>query len=360
VELQDQAGACLATALLDPRDRIVARVLAPGRVDLNEIWIAKKVESALALRREYGDFEEDSACRLINAEGDGLPGVTVERYGRHLMIQWYTEAWKPHKGLLLKVLQDRLAPTGIYEKFRPRQTRALAAEGEDRKYSRLVNGTPRSGRFAVRENGLSYLIDLEEGLNTGLFLDQRANRRYLRERSAGRSFLNLFAYTGSFSVAAAAGGASGTTSVDASGSYLEWAEENFAANDLDPSAHEFIEGDCFAVLDDLRRAQRRFDIVLMDPPSFSTTRQSTFTTRGGTSELVAAALELLPSGGLLAVSSNHQKTDLADYLKEIRRGSLKAGCEARVISVMGQPVDFPYSITFPEGRYLKFVLAVKI
>ena len=114
------------------------------------------------------------------------------------------------------------------------------------------------------------------------------------------------------------------------------------------------------MLNELARQKKSYDIVVMDPPSYSTTAKSRFTTRGGTSDLVAAALPLLPAGGLLIASSNHQKVSVADYLKELRRGALKAGSDLRVISLAGQPEDFPYPVTFPEGRYLKYVECVKV
>ena len=178
-------------------------------------------------------------------------------------------------------------------------------------------------------------------------------------RARGKRVLNLFAYTAAFSVAAAAAGASLVTSVDASPAYTEWGRANFGANRLNPKRHEFLVGDCLAVLHNLAGQERRYDIILMDPPSFSTTAKSRFTTRGGTSDLVAAALPLLPSGGVLIASSNHQKVDVADYLKELRRGALQAESDLRVISLAGQPEDFPYPVTFPEGRYLKYAVCVK-
>ncbi len=187
----------------------------------------------------------------------------------------------------------------------------------------------------------------------------REQRRDLMGRLAGKRFLNLFAYTGAFSVAAASAGAVRVTSVDASAHYLDWAQENFSANRLNPRRHEFIVEDCLAALKRLGDEGRRFDTILMDPPSFSTTRKSRFTTRGGTSDLVAAALPLLEKGGLFVTASNLQKMDVADYLKELRRAAVEAGSGLRVIGLHGQGPDFPYPVTFPEGRYLKYVMAVK-
>lgn len=359
VELADEQEKLLATALLDPAERVVARVLAFGPMRLDKSWLTGRIERAVSLRSDHADLGDTTAFRLVNGEGDGLPGLTVDRYNDHLMVQLYTAAWTPHLPLLVSALQQVLAPAGIYEKFRPQQTRELAAAGDAKKYSRLLAGAAAPGRLRGRENGLDFLVELEAGLNTGLFLDQRRNRRDLMGRAQGKRFLNLFAYTGAFSVAAAAAGAERVVSVDASAPYLEWAKENFGVNRLNPKRHGFVVGDCFAVLGEMGRRQERFDIILMDPPSFSTTAKSRFTTRQGTAELVTAALPLLDPGGLLITSSNHQKIDLADYLKELRRGALQAGCELRVIRTASQPEDFPYPVTFPEGRYLKYVMGVK-
>ena len=359
VQLTDQQGRVLATALLDPRERVVARVLEFAPLRLTGDWLAGKLRQAAALRAEHAGLGDTSAYRLVNAEGDGLPGLTIDRYGEHLMVQLYSAAWKPHLTLLGGLLKQLFSPAGIYVKGRPQETRTLAAAGASKRYSTLLTGKPLPGRQPVREHGLEFLVDLEEGLNTGLFLDQRDNRRDLCTRAAGRRILNLFAYTGAFSVAAAAAGAAQVTSVDASAGYLDWARDNFARNRLPAAGHQFIVGDCFAVLADLQRRRERYDLILMDPPSFSTTGKSRFTTRRGTAELVAAALPLLPAGGLLMTSSNHQKTDLPDYLKELRRGALQGGGVLRVVRTAGQPADYPFPVAFPEGRYLKFVVSVR-
>ncbi len=358
VDLCSGQGTFLATALLSPGEKVVARVLSRDRIKLDKKWLQARFEAALLLRRHV-DLEDTSAYRLVNAEGDGLPGLSVDRYGDHLMVQIFSECWRPYLQLIADVLQQILSPLGIYEKYRPQQTRQLEAEDGSKKYSRLIAGQPWTGRQLVQENGLNFLVDLDRDLNTGLFFDQRENRRNLMQEVSGKTFLNLFAYTGAFSVAAAAAGAKKVTSVDASARYLDWARENFAVNRLNPKRHEFLVEDCFAALDRFAQEGRSFDIILFDPPSFSTTRKSTFSTRGGTAELVAKTVSLLASNGLLIGSTNHQKTELADYLKEYRRGALQAGSELRVVGINHQPADFPYSVSFPEGRYLKQVMCVK-
>ena len=359
VSLMDNKGRFLATALADPQDRIVARVLSRVPVKLDHSWLKKRLAAALDLRQQHVQLGDTNACRLVNAEGDGMPGLTVDRYADYLMVQLYCGGWRPHLPLVTQVLQELLAPCGIYEKSRPQKTRELEASGESKRYGRLLTGIAAPERLEVRENGLNFLVSMEQGLNTGLFLDQRINRRELMARVQEKRVLNLFSYTGAFSVAAAASGAQQVTSVDASPGYTEWAQNNFGINRLNPKRHVFIVGDCLSVLADLALQGKRYDIILMDPPSFSTTAKSRFTTRGGTSDLVTAALPLLQNNGLLITSSNHQKLDLADYLKELRRASIKTGSELRVVSLSGQPEDFPYPVTFPEGRYLKYVMSVK-
>lgn len=359
LELTDPQGRFLATALSDPAERVVARIISHKRVRLDFGWICNRLKRAVDLRTRFIDLQQTDACRLVNAEGDGLPGLTVDRYGDYLMLQLYGNVWRPHLKLLLQALDELLKPAGIYEKSRPQITRELEATAENKNYGRLLAGKPAPARLQVKENGLSFLVSLEKGLDTGLFMDQRKNRSCLMELSAGKRVLNLFSYTGAFSVAAAAAGASRVTSVDVSSAYMEWAKDNFGANRLNPKRHEFMVGDCFDLLANFLKEKRQYDIILMDPPSFSTTTKSRFTTRGGTSGLAAAALQLLDDGGILICSSNHQKVEIADYLKELRRGALQADCGLQVISLSGQPEDFPYLVTFPEGRYLKYATCVK-
>jgi len=359
VELCSPKGDFLATALLDPQERIVARVLDRKRIRFDHAWLKRRLQDAVALRLRQADLDGTTAYRLVNGEGDGLPGLTVDHYADYLMVQLYSAAWRPHLKLITQVLQEVASPLGIYEKSRPQKTRELEAAGDSKNYGRLLAGKAAPQRLEVLENGLTFFVTLEQGLNTGLFLDQRRNRRDLMGRVSGKRVLNLFAYTGAFSVAAAVAGATQVTSVDASTSYTDWAKEHFTANRIALQQHEFIVGDCLAVLAKLAQGGRRFDVILMVPPSFSTTAKSRFTTRGGTSDIVAAALPLLTDNGLLIASSNHRKVDVADYLKELRRGALQVGSDLRVISLLGQPEDFPFPVTFPEGRYLKYAICVK-
>ncbi len=358
IELMSENGESLGTALYDSDSRIIARRLSTKVVELDRNWLVARLEQAQK-SRNWLDFGDTTVARLVNAEGDGLPGLTVDRYGEFLMVQYYTSAWEGYLPLLATALQEVYAPQGIYSKYRPQETRKLAAGKSSRPpQGRLLAGQAAPTDLTVRENGLLYRIDLVKDLHTGLFHDQRKNRLEFRRLAAGCRVLNLFAYTGAFSVAAAAGGAVQVTSVDAAGRYLDWACENFRLNEITPEGHEFITGDCFVELDRLAKAGRSFDVILMDPPSFSTTRKSRFSTSGGTADLVQKSLRLLTPGGLLVTSSNLQKMSLEAYLKELRKGSLAVGRQLQVTSVSGQADDFPFTTSFPEGNYLKYVVSV--
>jgi len=245
IALVDENQNHLATALYDPKDRIVARILDPGKIQLTKGWLEGKLSQAKQLR-QYANLDQTDAFRWLNGEGDGLPGVTVDCYGDYLMLQLYTPAWDAHLGILTAALQKVFQPQGIYRKLRPQETRALEAKKRTKEYSRLIAGNAAPVPLQVKENSLNYLVDLREGLNTGLFPDQRRNRQEVMSRVAGKRVLNLFAFTGAFSVAAAAAGAKKVTSIDVSKKYLDIAQENFSINRLNPKRHEFIIGDVFA------------------------------------------------------------------------------------------------------------------
>lgn len=360
IELTAPDGRYLATALYDPDDRIIARVLSYDRtMRLNAHWLEKQCAAAIRRRTLLAGDSQTTAYRLINGEGDALPGLTVDRYGDFLMLQLYSEAWRPHLPLVTQILGKLVKPAGIYEKRRPRDTRTLEQRVGSKQYGVHIHGEHVPTPHVVTEHGIRYQVNLAEGLDTGLFLDQRENRSALMRHLPGKQFLNLFAYTGAFSLAAASVGATHCTSVDISPRYMAIHRQNILLNNLPEENFSLIIDDCLAALTNFREQGRSFDVIMLDPPSFSTTGKGMFTTRKGTSELVAAALNVLTDDGLLVCSSNHQKTDLADYLKELRRGALQADSLLTVIAQAGQPLDFPYPVTFPEGRYLKYIITQK-
>ena len=185
IELMSEGGESMGTALCDPDSRIIARRLSAKVIELDRKWLVSRLEQAQR-SRNWLDFGDTTVARLVNAEGDGLPGLTVDRYGDFLMVQYYTSAWEGHLPLIVSALQEVYAPQGIYSKYRPQETRKLAA-GKNRRppQGRLLAGSAAPTELTVRENGLLYRIDLVKDLHTGLFHDQRQNRLEFRRLSAG-------------------------------------------------------------------------------------------------------------------------------------------------------------------------------
>lgn len=285
------------------------------------------VTAAREFRELVFDPEETNAYRLMSGAADGVPGVVVDYYDGRLLAQRLTES----------AVLPALAGRSVYEQLATKQTRRAPV---------CVTGEPVTGRFPVRENGVTYLVGFGEGLSSGIFLDQRENRRRLLQEARGR-VLNCFAYTCAFSVAAAVAGAA-TTSVDLSKNYLEWGKDNFRANNLDPSKHEFMAGDVFEWLQRFAKRGAQWDCVLLDPPTFATTKSGRrFQAERDYGELVKLAEAVVATGGTLFCSTNQRTIAPQDFEKTIR------GAGRRVKAVEFVTLPFDYRFAEGERAYLK-------
>ncbi len=294
-------------------------------------------DEALTAAREFRDLifgGETNAFRLIAGEADGFPNVIVDSYDGRLLAQWQTE-------LVDATLYERLGAT-IYEQVCTKQKRTT---------TRCVRGEMET-RFPVRENGLTFLVGFGEGLSTGLFMDQRENRwRLLQMDLRGKSVLNTFAYTCAFSVAAAKAGAV-TTSVDLSRKYLEWGRENFRANNLDDAGHEFLAGDVFDWFKRFGKRNCRWDLVILDPPTFSTTKSGRrFQAEQNYAELAAQAAKLVKEGGTLFCSTNQRTLSPERFEDAIRR------CGRQVTGLEFATVPWDFRVAEGERPYLKTLWA---
>jgi 23S rRNA (cytosine1962-C5)-methyltransferase len=290
-------------------------------------------DDALTAAREFRELifgEETNAFRLISGAADGFPDVIVDSYDGRLLAQWQTES-------VDAALYDRLG-SSIYEQVCTKQKRTT---------TRCVHGEAET-RFAVRENGLTFLVGFGEGLSTGLFMDQRENRwRLLQMNLRGKSVLNTFAYTCAFSVAAAKVGAA-TTSVDLSRNYLDWGKENFRANNLPVDGHEFLSGDVFEWFKRFAKRGRRWDVVILDPPTFSTTKEGRrFQAERDYDALAAQAAALVAPGGTLFCSTNQRTLSPERFEEAIRR----CGRQISALEFATVPWDFR------EASYLKTLWA---
>jgi 23S rRNA (cytosine1962-C5)-methyltransferase len=313
----------------------------------------------LALREAFVEPEQTTACRLLHGASDGWPGWYVDRLGSHLCSQSENALSSAQRDWLASLVQT-CGAEGAYHKTLVRQIRQTASSEVA---PLCVMGVPAPDRAVIRENGLLYGIRFTEGYSVGLFLDQRDNRRRLLSKNAGGDFpllppgtmhfavLNTFAYTCGFSVCAAAAGAA-TTSLDLSPKYLEWGRDNFRLNGLDPGAHEFLHGDIFDWLKRLAKKKRQFDLVILDPPTFSSSKAGgVFRADRDYGALAEAAMAVLRPGGVLLASTNAAKLEPKRFLQSILDA---AGARRRTVlqqRYFPQPPDFP--ISREEPAYLK-------
>ncbi|WP_437524277.1 class I SAM-dependent methyltransferase [Sorangium sp. So ce726] len=321
------------------------------------------VERAMreAAERRYGIARagDTTALRLVHGAGDGLPSVSVDLYGEHLVVSLFGagegEPGAPPRDLVLDAAH-RLGAKGVYLKARPKHASVIVdARREEFAPRQAVRGEDAPEEFTVLEHGLPFKVRLGDGLSTGVFLDQRENRRRVRELSRGARVLNLFAYTGAFTVAAVAGGARESVTVDVSRGVVAWARDNLAAIGADPAAHVVVEADVFPWLKAAAQSDRRFDLVVLDPPSFATTKKSRFSAASDFSALAALAFRVLAPGGRLLACTNHRGIARARFRRHLHEAAREAGCDVVQMKDLPDPVDFPSE---PGAEsHLKSVLA---
>ena len=313
--------------------------------------IEQRMRVAAFDRYAIAQSSDTNAFRIVNDSGDGLPGVTVDVYGDFLVVALLGDEALGARELVLDAAH-RLGFRGVYVKVRPKHaSRVVDTRREDVAPKDAIRGENAPDTLTILESGLSYEVKLGDGLSTGIFLDQRENRRRLRELSRDRKVLNLFAYTGAFSVAAAAGGAASTTTVDVSKSVLAWAERNLGTLGLDPKSHAVIEAD---VLGWLKHAHERYDLIVLDPPSFSTTKRSRWSAESDYASLAALCYARLAEGGRLLACTNHRGIPRIKLRRFLHEAARAAGRSVVQMKDLPDPTDFP-----PEpGResHLKSIL----
>ncbi len=326
--------------------------------------IKRAIGRRYGLGRSEGGPRATTAFRVVNEAGDALPGLAVDIYGAHLVAQLYGDASRgggdpwANEARRARVLDAlfALGVDGVYLKVRPKQANVIVdSRREDLAPSLPVRGAAAPEILEVLEETVPYLVRLGDGLSTGIFLDQRANRRRVRELAAGQSVANLFAYTCAFSVAAAVGGASRTVSVDASAAALERGREGMAHAKVLSADHTFVAEDAFRWLARAATKKERFDLVLLDPPSYSSTKRRRFVASSDYAELAAAALAIVAPGGRLIACSNHRGIGHARFRKFLFEAARTAKVEVTQVKDLPDPSDFP--VAPGEESHLKSVLA---
>jgi 23S rRNA (cytosine1962-C5)-methyltransferase len=354
-------GRFVARGYYDPHSAISVRILTrDGAEAVDAAFWRRRVARALALRREL--VRGTNAFRMVHGESDGLPGVVADRYDRWAVLKLYSAGLTPHRAAVVEALRGEAEGlAGVYGRDEiPRDDLDEAGEAGAPQGRVLWGGEPPE-RIPVDEHGMTLLVDVRRGQKTGHFLDQRENRRMVRDLSRGRAqALNLFSYTGGFSVAAALGGARQVVSVDVDRDALALARENFAANGLDPGAHGFAAEDAFESLARSKREGRRFDLVVCDPPAFAKSQRTVDAAVAGYASLNRAALAVLAPGGLLVTASCSARVSAEQFFDAVKEAAFKARVELQVIAETRQPPDHPVSPQFREGRYLKSLVLRRV
>lgn len=354
--------------LLDNRGKWVARMLV-GRqnkglgwiftLDSQEAWsdtlIRDRFNQAMSKRWQQFDHAQTNAFRLINGEGDGLGGMTLDYYKGYLVLNWYSRGVYTYRELFIQAIEGANYPfKGLYETKRfPLEANEVAI------LHTWGQGAPQP--LTVLENGVSFAVYLGQDWMTGIFLDQREVRHFVQTQAKGLSLLNLFSYTGAFSVAGAVGGAKQTVSVDVAGRSLERTREQFALNHIEVQLHHH-QIRVMDVFDYLRYAQNHdltFDMVICDPPSYARTKKRQFSAEQDYQALAAQLFALTTVGGLTLMATNHAAYNKDRFLADIMQAGKGFGGAVQFIQSFDLPEDFPTTAD-PASRYLKVFVFYRV
>ncbi|ATN03147.1 class I SAM-dependent rRNA methyltransferase [Staphylococcus capitis] len=314
--------------------------------DINTQFFVKLFESALEEREYYFNIDGTNAFRLFNAEGDGVGGLTIDNYDSHLLIQWYSKGIYKFRYLIIEAIKTVFGYTSLYEKMRFKDTTYTGG---------FVDGEAPEFPITIEENFTFYNVDLEDGLMTGIFLDQKEVRKKLRDQfSEDRDVLNLFSYTGAFSVIAAQNARS-TTSVDLANRSRGLTEENFGLNGIDPKSQYIYVMDTFDYYNYAARHGLQYETVVIDPPSFARNKKKTFSVQKDYGSLVKGALSVLAPEGSLLLCTNSSAFSLKAFKNVIKKTLDEEGVEFEIREVMGLPKDFKTHPHYKPSKYLKAV-----
>ncbi|WP_297638115.1 class I SAM-dependent rRNA methyltransferase [Caldilinea sp.] len=352
VDLCDAQGAFLARGYLNRRSQIQVRLLTWDAAEaIDAAFWRRRLQAAIAMRRELPEVQGCTALRLVNAESDYLPGLTVDRLDDFLVLQAGTLGVEQRKQMLAELLLELTGCRGVVERsdMAARRLEGLPAA------SGPLAGEPPPDLIEVVEDGLIFLVNLLHGQKTGFYSDQRANRRRVAAYCAGKRVLNAFSYTGAFGLHALRSGATHVVNIDSSVPALELAEANLRRNGFDPDRQaENIAGDVFQVLRDWQAdPARRYDVVILDPPKFAHNQAAMERALRGYKEINRLALGLLSPGGVLATFSCSGLVSAELFQKVVFSAAIDAGRDVQILETLRQSADHPVALTFPEGEYLK-------
>ena len=350
VEVQSQEGTFLGTAYLSQQNKGLGWFVSTDKVTFNQAFFEILFRQAKEKRKAYYQDELTTAFRLFNQEGDGFGGLTVDLYGDYAVFSWYNSYVYQIRKVISEAFRQVFPEVlGTYEKIR--------FKGLDYE-SAHVYGQEAPEFFTVLENGVLYQVFMNDGLMTGIFLDQHEVRGSLVDGLAmGKSLLNMFSYTAAFSVAAAMGGASQTTSVDLAKRSRELSQAHFQANGISKDDHRFIVMDVFEYFKYAKRKDLTYDVIVLDPPSFARNKKQTFSVAKDYHKLISQCLEILNPGGIIIASTNAANVSRQKFTEQIDKGF--AGRSYQILNKYGLPADFAYNKKDESSNYLK-VISMKV
>ena len=350
VEVQSQEGTFLGTAYLSQQNKGLGWFVSKDKVAFNQAFFETLFRQAKEKRSAYYQDDLTTAFRLFNQEGDGFGGLTVDLYGDYAVFSWYNSYVYQIRQTISEAFRQVFPEVlGTYEKIR--------FKGLDYE-SAHVYGQEAPDFFTVLENGVLYQVFMNDGLMTGIFLDQHEVRGSLVDGLAmGKSLLNMFSYTAAFSVAAAMGGASQTTSVDLAKRSRELSQAHFQANGLSTDNHRFIVMDVFEYFKYAKRKGLTYDVIVLDPPSFARNKKQTFSVAKDYHKLISQSLEILNPGGIIIASTNAANVSRQKFTEQIDKGF--AGRSYQILNKYGLPADFAYNKKDESSNYLK-VISMKV
>ncbi|HXG50624.1 MAG TPA: class I SAM-dependent rRNA methyltransferase [candidate division Zixibacteria bacterium] len=344
-EVFDHSGKWIARGLSSPKSQIRVRVLTWRDEPIDRDFFRRRILDALELRRRQ-PARSASAWRLVNGEGDFLPGLIVDRYGDFLVCQFLTAGIEALKAWIVEALSELLSPKGIFERSEGR----VREEEELPPSLGVLAGEAPPERLAIEEHGFRFEVDVWRGQKTGFFLDQRDNRAFLGSLAPGERVLDCFCYSGAFSAYAYRAGAREVISVDSSGPALELARRNLELNGLPAGDETLIKADAFSYL---KADDASFDTIVLDPPSLAHRRADAAAAAGGYKFLNLHAFRRVKPGGLLLTFSCSQHVSADLFQKIVFGAAVDARRRVAVLKRLGQSVDHPVSLHHPEGEYLK-------
>jgi 23S rRNA (cytosine1962-C5)-methyltransferase len=353
VRLTDSKKNFLAYGFYNDQSRVAVRLLEwDETVLIDDNWFRSKVRVAVAGRAHILANGSTDTCRLIFSESDYLPGLIVDKYAGHLAVQVLTSGMQNAMPVIIDELTALLNPESIFDKS---DAASRLHEGLETA-NILLAGTQPPDLVMVKENGISYGINIAEGQKSGFYCDQRYNRLLLAGYAKGKKMLDCFCYTGGFTLNALKHGASAVTSVDSSALALETLEENIRLNNFEATEHNAIKSDVNVQLRKFRDNGDLFDIIVLDPPKFAPSRSALDRASRAYKDLNRLGMQLLNSGGLLATFSCSGAMDMETFKQVLAWAALDAGKQVQFIYQFHQPEDHPVRASFPEGEYLKGLL----